>query len=179
MLALPRVVEEVDSTAQLMERLMQSSAQPRCMEVELGGGLYGLDVEDIKEVVSLRPISKVFHAPRVIAGVANLRGDVLAVIDLCALIAQAPSRRATAARIVVLRDRAKKRRQAGLLVDRLGMLRDMPAEGLAPVPATLGALHTRLIAGVLPSPPPCSVLDIDQLFTLPELVQFAVDDEGS
>ena len=178
MLASPRVVEEVDSTAQLMQRLMQSSAQPRCMEIELGGGLYGLNVDDVKEVVALRPISKVFHAPSVIAGVANLRGDVLAVIDLCALLTGTPSRRAAASRIVVLRDRTGTRRQAGLLVDRLGVLRDMPQE-LALVPATLGPLHSRLIAGVLSSPPPCSVIDVAQLFALPQLSLFATGEEGS
>jgi len=151
---------------------MQTAAKPRCMEVELAGGLFGLDVEHVKEVIALRPITRVFHAPPVIAGVVNLRGDVLTVIDLAVLLGQSSVTSASSARIVVLRD-AGERRLAGVLVDRLGALREMPPEGLAQVPTTLSSSVARLLSGVIPSAPPCGVIDVAELFQTPELLALA------
>ena len=161
--------EPVDSVAELM----QASSKPRCMEVELQGGLFGLDVEHVKEVIALRPISRVFHAPPVIAGVVNLRGEVLTVIDLAVLFGKVSLSAPTSARIVVLRDDGEPRRLAGVLVDRLGALREMPAEGLGAIPTTLSPTVARLLAGVIPSTPPCGVIDVAALFQTPELEALA------
>ena len=161
--------EPVDSVAELM----QASSKPRCMEIELEGGLFGLDVEYVKEVIALRPMSRVFHAPPVIAGVVNLRGEVLTVIDLAVLLGKSSAGSAASARIVVLRDAGEPRRLAGVLVDRLGALREMPPEGLAAIPTTLSPSVARLMAGVIPSPPPCGVIDVGALFQTPELMSLA------
>ena len=161
-----------ESSADSVAQLMQTAAKPRCMEVELAGGLFGLDVEHVKEVIALRPITRVFHAPPVIAGVVNLRGDVLTVIDLAVLLGQSSVTSASSARIVVLRD-AGERRLAGVLVDRLGALREMPPEGLAQVPTTLSSGVARLLSGVIPSAPPCGVIDVAELFQTPELLALA------
>jgi len=161
-----------DSVAQLM----RASAKPRCMEVELGGGLYGLEVEHVKEVVALRPLSRVFHAPPAIAGVLNLRGEVLIVIDLGMLLTGRPGPRGSSARVVVLRRTDLERTHAGLLVERLGGLREMPSQ-LQAAPGTLSAAAFRLVAGVIPSPPPCSVLDMTALFQSPELLALAMAGE--
>src|SRR5690606_14972171 len=119
------------------------------------------------------PISRVFHAPPVIAGVVNLRGEVLTVIDLAVLLGKSSVATASSARIVVLRDAGEPRRLAGVLVDRLGALREMPPEGLAPIPTTLSPALARLVSGVIPSTPPCGVLDVAALFQTPELLVLA------
>ena len=50
----------------------------------VGGGLYGIDIMRIKEVVQSAPfrVRPVPHAPRIVQGVITLRGVVLPVIDL-------------------------------------------------------------------------------------------------
>ena len=50
----------------------------------VGGGLYGIDIMRIKEVIQSRPypIRPVPHAPSMIEGVITLRGVVIPVIDL-------------------------------------------------------------------------------------------------
>ncbi len=165
----PPPAQPSDSVAELM----QASSKPRCMEIELAGGLFGLDVEHVKEVIALRPLSRVFHAPPVIAGVVSLRGEVLTVIDLAVLLGKSLASAAASARIVVLRDSGEARRLAGVLVDRLGALREMPPEGLAAVPTTLSPSVARLVAGVIPSTPPCGVIDVAALFQTPELLALA------
>ena len=50
----------------------------------VGGGLYGIDIMRIKEVIQATPypIRPVPHAPDIIEGVITLRGVVIPVIDL-------------------------------------------------------------------------------------------------
>lgn len=50
----------------------------------VGGGLYGIDIMRIKEVVQSAPyrVRPVPHAPKIVQGVITLRGVVLPVIDL-------------------------------------------------------------------------------------------------
>ncbi len=175
---MPQDLPPADGSADSVGRLMQAATKPRCIEVELGEGLYGLDVEHVKEIVALKPMSRVFHAASAIAGIVNLRGDVLTVIDLPVLLCGTPSRRGPGARIVVLRDAPGRRRQAGLLVDGLGALRELPTTGLGPVPGTLPGPAARLIAGVVPTSPACSLLDLEALFESPELVELAHSEDS-
>lgn len=49
---------------------------------KLGGEEYGLMIDQIKEVVVTPPIAKVPLMPSYIKGVANIRGNILAIIDL-------------------------------------------------------------------------------------------------
>jgi purine-binding chemotaxis protein CheW len=50
----------------------------------VGGGLYGIDIMRIKEVIQATPypVRPVPHAPAIIEGVITLRGVVIPVIDL-------------------------------------------------------------------------------------------------
>lgn len=58
----------------------------------VGGGLYGIDIMRIKEVVQSAPykVRPVPHAPDIIEGVITLRGVVLPVIDLRSLFSAEP-----------------------------------------------------------------------------------------
>jgi purine-binding chemotaxis protein CheW len=56
--------------------------QVQLLLIELGRELYGLEA---KYVLEIRPVERLTHVPRVpnwVAGVANLRGRILSVIDL-------------------------------------------------------------------------------------------------
>ena len=132
----------------------------RCISVTVAGAPYGLPLEDVQEVISMRPLTRVFHAPAAVAGVTSLRGEVLPVLDLGVLLGHSPAGfGATAdARIVVVREKTGKKRRAGLRVDALGPLREVAAGGLAPPPSTLSAAAAELVVGVIPEAPPCSVL---------------------
>ena len=55
----------------------RTRVRARCIAVRVGVGLYGLPVEQVQEVIAMRPVTRVFHAPAALAGVTNLRGEVL------------------------------------------------------------------------------------------------------
>ena len=49
---------------------------------KLGGEEYALEIDKIKEVVPTPPIAKVPLSPDFVKGVANIRGNILAIVDL-------------------------------------------------------------------------------------------------
>ncbi|HWW67003.1 MAG TPA: chemotaxis protein CheW [Solirubrobacterales bacterium] len=56
------------------------------VRVRAGGEHYALPVEGVCEVAKLGPLTSVPGAPGAVLGVWNLRGDVMAVIDLATLL---------------------------------------------------------------------------------------------
>ncbi|BDU49641.1 chemotaxis protein CheW [Haliovirga abyssi] len=49
---------------------------------ELEKTLYGIEIEDVREINRLSNITKIPKAPEFVEGIINLRGDVIAVVDL-------------------------------------------------------------------------------------------------
>ncbi|MBX3181873.1 MAG: CheW domain-containing protein [Polyangiaceae bacterium] len=139
------------------------SLDTRCICVVVSQSHYVLRLADVQEVIGLRPLTRVFHAPEVIAGVTSLRGEVLPVLDLGLLLGGASAGRGADARVVVARDR--QRRRAGLLVDGLAGLREIPARGLAELPDTLSPQVRAVGAGMIPVSPPCVVLDVERVLS--------------
>jgi purine-binding chemotaxis protein CheW len=138
------------------------------MCVSVAGASYGLPLENVQEVIGLRPVTRVFHAPPALAGIINLRGEVLPVLDLIELLrADARDSRQADARIVVVRESAGLKRRAGLRVDALLGLLELPNEGLALVPNNISAELRPLVLGVVATSPPCVVFDVGNLLSAP------------
>jgi purine-binding chemotaxis protein CheW len=144
----------------------------RCIATRIGAGLYGFNVDEVQEVIAMRSLSRVFHAPRALAGLTSLRGEVLPILDPAVLLGETVSHTdtqgaigasETGARIVVVREAAGARRRAGLLVDQLSGLRDLLEEGLVAAPNTLPEEVRELLVGVISSAPPCAVLSVTAL----------------
>ncbi len=81
------------------------------LRVRSGEEEYALPVEDVREIAPLGPVSPVPGAPDEVLGVWNLRGEVLAVIDLAAALGIAGGE---ASRIVVAEQGDLR---AGIVVD--------------------------------------------------------------
>jgi purine-binding chemotaxis protein CheW len=66
------------------EQAAKGQEQLKLAGFYVGGGLYGIDIMRIKEVIQSTPypIRPVPHAPDIIEGVITLRGVVIPVIDL-------------------------------------------------------------------------------------------------
>jgi purine-binding chemotaxis protein CheW len=138
---------------------MPAEGRARYIAFEVGRSLYGLSVDEVQEVVGMRPLTRVFHAPAALGGVTNLRGDVLPVLDLPVILGEArASGPSFSQRILVIRERGAERRCAGLKVDRLAGLREAPAAGLAPLPPTVSTSVSEVALGLIPEPPVCVVL---------------------
>ncbi len=158
----------------------EANSRGRCMCVSVSTASYGLPLENVQEVIGPKPLTRVFHAPSALAGIINLRGEVLPVLDLGRLLGVESERNGQGeARIVVVREPAGAKRRAGLSVDALLGLLDVPADGLTAAPSSLHASLRSLVLGVIPTTPPCAVLDITSLLAAPELASLAGAAAGS
>lgn len=67
------------------EEKLETAKTGKAMQIvvfKLGGEEYGMQIDHIKEVVITPSITKMPQSPRYIKGVANVRGNVIAVVDL-------------------------------------------------------------------------------------------------
>jgi purine-binding chemotaxis protein CheW len=96
------------------------------VRVRAGGEHYALPVAGVREIAPLGQITPVPGAPAAILGVWNLRGDVVAAIDLAQLLGLRSDAEAT--RIIVGEDGAVR---AGLVVDTVTDVGTLP-EALEP-----------------------------------------------
>lgn len=115
-------------------------------------------IEEVQEVLAPRTVTRLFHAPRALLGVINLRGDILPVVELAQLLGGAPQLgvlHEPEARLVVVRAKvavpgaATRPTPLAVLVSRLDPLRDAGEGGIRPIPAGVPELAARLGRGVV------------------------------
>jgi len=104
------------------------------VRVRAGGEHYALPVEGVREIARRDRITPVPGAPPAVLGVWNLRGDVVAAIDLAAMLGLAPGD--GEGRIVVVEEGE---RHAGLAVEEV-----LEVEAL---PTTLEPVDSPYLAG--------------------------------
>ena len=140
----------------------------------LAGEEYGVAIGEVKETIAVRPITRLFLVPDFIAGLINLRGEVVAVIDLGRLLGHALRAPSLDARIVILRGRGSGQpAPAGLLVDRLADVRAIDPTALRAPPATVPSDTAILFRGVARADDhPLTVLDLPRIFATERLTQF-------
>lgn len=153
-----------------------------------------MPIAAVKETIRERPLTRLFLVPSFVAGLINLRGEVVAVLDLAILLAldghAAPDagRRAPPKNIVILRAsllagvrdarHAANRPAAGLFVDRLDGVRDIADEELRPPPPTLAAEPAGYLDGVIAAarddgpPRPLLVLAPERVLGSPHLTPY-------
>ena len=118
------------------------------LAVAVGRAEFGLPAGQVREVLRPPPFTRVPFPPAGVLGVAQVRGTVMAVVDLGARLGMAPV--AGAGRLVVVWGRG--REAVGLLVDRVVGLVDEGGDELPPDEAE-AALPPGWLAGVaVPAP---------------------------
>ena len=111
----------------------------------LGDGTFGLDTALIQEVVMLGEVTPVHHAPSYVAGIRNLRGRIVTVIDLRQRL-ELPSLDATPESRILIAD--WKGEPVGLLVDGVDDTIEIGAGDLLPPPQNLHGVQMRKMLGV-------------------------------
>ncbi len=134
----------------------------------------GVAIGEVKETIEWKPLTPVFLVPDYIAGVINLRGDVVAVLDLARLLGMPSRPPSHESRIVILRGRSpSKPVSAGLAVDRLSEVRDLDGEALRPPPSTLAPEVAGYLRGVgRVEDRPLLVLDLGRILESEKLTAF-------
>jgi purine-binding chemotaxis protein CheW len=119
------------------------------VRVRAGGEHYALRVEGVREIARRDRVTPVPGAPPAVLGVWNLRGDVVAAIDLAAMLGLAPD--GGEGRVIVVEDGELR---AGLAVEEVLDVAALP-EALEPVDSRYlagAALVDRTQVGVIDLP---------------------------
>lgn len=135
--------------------------QMELITCEVAGQLFGLDIMAVREIRAWTPATPLPQVPDFVAGVVNLRGTVLPVVDLAARLGWAATEATPRHAIIVVQLGGK---TMGLIVDSVSDIVTLPKDSLQQPPASgdddvvrflqgLAALGERMVM----------VLDLDQL----------------
>lgn len=134
--------------------------------VRLGGCRYALPMASVSEVGRPPALTRVPGLPAWVAGVANWRGRVLAVLDLRGLLAADTGALDRRGRLVVLQHNGIR---VGLLVEAVAGSAELDPEALEPALAHLPTSTGSLLTGqVTDADGPYGVLDLDAVLALTE-----------
>ena len=111
----------------------------------LAGETYGVETRHVREVCQLKDLTEVPCTPPFVAGVMNLRGQILAIVDLRKFF-ELPARGLTQLnRVIVLRDSDT---ELGLLADSVDGVRPVTVSDLEEGLPTLIGIRERFLKGV-------------------------------
>ena len=134
--------------------------------VRLGGCRYALPMSSVAEVGRPPGLTRVPGLPAWVAGVANWRGRVLAVLDLRSLLAAETGPLDRRGRLVVLSHGGVR---VGVLVEAVAGGAHLDPEAVEPALAHLPTTTGSLLAGqVTDAEGPYGVLDLDAVLALAE-----------
>ena len=98
----------------------------------LADGLYGVEVDQVREIIAMRDVSPVPNSPDYVLGVTNLRGQVTTVTDLKSRLGSISSvETSNNQRIIVVESQDA---PIGMVVDSVCEVMRMPKGDIDPVP---------------------------------------------
>jgi purine-binding chemotaxis protein CheW len=107
--------------------------------------LCALDAAGIQEVIRLGPLTPVRHAPGDVAGILNLRGKIVTILDLGLRLGFPKIVPNGASRIFIMEDRNE---FVGLLVDRVDEVVEVERAQWQAPPANVRGIQGRFFQGV-------------------------------
>ncbi len=112
---------------------------------EVAGQLFGVEVAQVQEVLSFSEYTSVPLAPPAVGGLFNLRGQVIAAVDLRVQLGLARQAMEGPVMNVILRGDDE---PVSLLVDRIGEVIDLDEADFEPPPDTLTGPARKLVVGI-------------------------------
>ena len=109
----------------------ESSDEAILVVFTLADGLYGVKVEQVREITSMRETTPVPNSPYYVDGVTNLRGQVTTVTDLRKRFGLDEKERDDNTRIIIVEPEGV---PIGMVVDSVSEVLRMPAKEIEPVP---------------------------------------------
>ena len=107
--------------------------QRELITFEVGGQVFGLDIMAIREIRAWTPVTRLPRVPHYVAGVVNLRGTVLPVIDLAARLGWEPTEPTPRHAIIVTQ---LNHQASGLIVESVSDIVNISPDQLQPPPVT-------------------------------------------
>ncbi|MGH9179428.1 MAG: chemotaxis protein CheW [Acidimicrobiales bacterium] len=173
-IAAPEPDRSVDDTQAILDERARALARPARSEqigelvavvaFVIGGVRHAFEARFVREVLLGPDVSTVPSAPPAVIGVTNVRGEILAVADISALLGvAAPPARGP---VVVLDGPAP---SLGVLVDQVHDFVNLPAESISPLPGNGGPGERAGASLVLGASSDAVILSADAVLRDPRL----------
>ncbi|MFK7695815.1 chemotaxis protein CheW [Paenibacillus sp. HJGM_3] len=131
---------------------------------------YGVEVDSVRTIERMQPLTRVPKTPAFVKGVINLRGVVVPVIDLRGRFQLAESDYTDNSRIIIV---AVKDMEVGLIVDSANDVLDVDSDSIEAPPEIVGGIRAKYLRGVakLPSGSLLVLLNLEEVLNKSEIVQ--------
>lgn len=104
----------------------------------LGPELFGMPVENVREILDMRPVSRLPHAPACLLGIIDVRGRSVPIVDLRSRLGLEPAAVTASTRIIVLElPSAQRTLVLGVVADRVLEVMDLDT-GQMEMPPEIG-----------------------------------------
>jgi len=107
--------------------------------------MFGVEVEKVQEVIRYQAMTRIPLAPAVIAGLINLRGQIVTAVDLRRQMGMSPRPAGELPMNVVVR---REDGPVSMLVDEIGEVVEVDEQSFEPAPDTLDSRRREFIGGV-------------------------------
>ncbi|MFA5331165.1 MAG: chemotaxis protein CheW [Methanoregula sp.] len=119
------------------------------VEFELGSERYALDIQLVREIVEMIPITQIPRAPSFITGVINLRGEITNIMNLNTLLGLPEKPVENTQKIIVLVPEAARGSNVGIIVDDVSSVRQVPESDIEPMGEGISQGLSQYVRGIL------------------------------
>lgn len=133
----------------------------------LAGEEYGIEILKVQEIIGIMPITRVPRTPEFVRGVINLRGKIIAVVDLRTKFNMPQQAQTAETCIIVVQTTGI---EMGIVVDKVSEVLDIAAQDIEDTPSLGTDVPTDFILGIGKTQDKVRLLlDIDQVLSTQEI----------
>lgn len=143
---------------------------------ELGEETYGVEVDKVKTIERMMPMTRVPKTPPFVKGVINLRGVVVPVIDLRGRFGLKEADYTEHSRIIIV---SMEQLEVGLIVDSASNVIDINTDVIEEPPEIVGGIKAKYLQGVakLSDESLLVMLNLKEVLNKDEIVQLEAIEE--
>lgn len=143
---------------------------------KLGSEQYGVEVDQVKTIERMSPMTRVPKTPDFVKGVINLRGIVVPVIDLRGRFNLEETAYQENTRIIIVHI---KEMEVGLIVDSANDVVDVNSDSIQDPPEVVGGIRAKYLRGVakLKDDSLLVMLNLEEVLNKKEIIQLQDTDE--
>ena len=134
-----------DALAKTDQQGLEEKESLEIIEFSLAGESYGVEMDFVREVLSLKDFTPLPGAPPFVLGIINLRGEILSVVDLKKFFSLPERGLGELNKVIVIRNQQM---EFGILADFIIGTRKIALEEINPTPPTVTGIGAEFLRGV-------------------------------
>ncbi|NHN28361.1 chemotaxis protein CheW [Paenibacillus agricola] len=137
---------------------------------------YGVEVEKVRTIERMQPMTRVPKTPKFVKGVINLRGVVTPIIDLRGRFGFTESEYTDNTRIIIV---AVKDMEVGLIVDSANDVTDINTDSIDDPPEVIGGIKAKYLQGIakVGESRLLVLLNLEEVLNKSEIIQLETQEE--